>query len=62
MSQIAVTVCDGCDATAYQGYLSISPRDGWMHLNASLGDHDVDVCSWECLATVVARRVAEVLQ
>ncbi|MGI8776921.1 MAG: hypothetical protein ACR2LJ_05935 [Acidimicrobiales bacterium] len=42
------------------GYLWSFPRDGWMHvLGSGRMDDGVDVCSWECLATVVAARIAE---
>ena len=62
MSQSTVSSCDGCDTMAPAGYLWSFPRDGYMHVR---GSHDetledeVDVCSWECLATVVAARIAE---
>ncbi len=60
MSRMTVSSCDGCNTMGRAGYIWMYPLDGWMHVLGSGGmDDEVDVCSWECLATVVAARIAE---
>jgi len=57
MSQITSTVCDGCDTPAPRDYNFMFPRHGWLHVFGRRDDGGVDVCSWACLATVVAARI-----
>lgn len=61
MSTMEVTSCDGCDEMAPRGYSSILPDDGWMHVKgrADFSFEDYDVCSWQCLATLVAAKISE---
>lgn len=54
------TTCDGCGKPAPKGYLhryaSVTGDRQWISVDSL--DVDVDVCSWACLATVVAAEIA----
>ena len=52
MSEMTVTSCDRCDEMAPADHNTMFPRDGWMTVYGARPH--VDVCSWNCLATVVA--------
>ncbi len=57
MSQI--TRCDGCGEPAPPNYNSIIPPEEWMHVNGRYLEDQWDVCSWDCLATLVAATSSE---
>lgn len=57
MSEMKVTGCDGCAEMAPVGNSPINPSKGWVHLQVRF--HEIDACSWECVATIVAGKVAE---
>lgn len=56
MSKMQVTSCDGCNEMAPADYNTISPSKGRVHLRVRF--HEFDACSWVCLATIVAARIA----
>ena len=60
VSEMKVTSCDGCAAMAPTDYNPIfAHRASWIHLyGPDIGD-ELDACSWGCLATIVAARIAE---
>jgi len=59
MSKIDVTSCDGCDAMAPPGYCWAYPAHGWIHIDTEKPRGTLHACSWACLATIVAARIAE---
>lgn len=60
MSAIRSTSCDGCGAIAPTDYTPLlAHRSAWLHLYGPGLNEDRDACSWECLATIVAARIAE---
>lgn len=54
--------CDGCGSSAPPNHAASFPDREWIGIVLGF-DHGpsryLDVCSWECLATVVASRIAE---
>jgi hypothetical protein len=54
--------CDGCGKPAPDGYSHVAPffsdDKEWMSITGGYSDVKLDVCSWECLATVVATEIA----
>lgn len=57
MTTLKMTVCDACSEPAHPDYLAHFRLYGWLHVEDGLGG--MDICSWECLATVVATRIAD---
>ncbi len=63
MSKMEAYTCDGCGEMAPTDFIraSVMWSHGWLHVAGSGDsyDEDVDVCTWDCMATVVAARIAE---
>ncbi len=61
MSEMKVTSCDGCDQIAPSDYCgrAFAYRHGWMSFkDPAVLRGEIDACSWECLATIVAATIA----
>lgn len=54
--------CDGCGKPAPHRYSHVAPMlsddPEWMAITGGYSDVRLDVCSWACLATVVAAEIA----
>ena len=69
MSEITMTACVGCGAAAPADHHTGWPAAGWLSVRhgGCYDDGDgnpqtfpnIDACSWACLASIVARNIAE---